>query len=111
MRRQIEMRGQLELSGRIDFKRNAAYSVGGPLSLGQSRKSTYTRSGIAMFKLGCQGGGSVKYDYCKMFIEIKVVVCEEHDALNTRNYSAKFRLQYSITSRQKLKYYRFLIWR
>ncbi len=29
-----EVRGQLELRGRIDFKKNAAYSVGGPLSLG-----------------------------------------------------------------------------
>ncbi len=50
-----KMRGQIELSGRIDFKRNTAYSVGGPLRLGQSKISTYTRSGIAMFKLGCQG--------------------------------------------------------
>ncbi len=93
------MRGQLELSGRIDFKRNAAYNVGGPLRLGQSKKSTYTRSGIATFKLGCQGGGPVKY-YCRISIEHKFVVCEAHDALNTRNHSAKFGLQYSINSRQ-----------
>ncbi len=63
------MRGQIELSGRIDFKRNAAYSVGGPLRLGQSKKSTYTRLGIVTLKLGCQGWGPVKYDYCRIFIK------------------------------------------